>query len=272
MNPFQVRTLARTAAVLIGSLISLNVGANVAKVNDKVLTEADLKAAVSGVNEIQAESILKDPTSRRQVINSIIEQELLIQKAELEKLDKTPEYAVAFANFKKQFLVSAILEKNLKTQMTDKATREYFNKNKTRFSSDQVKAQHILVATEKEADAVLKQAKAKGADFQALAEKLSIDPSAKNNRGDLGYFTRDRMVPEFSDAAFHAKKDQIVGPIKTSFGWHVIKVVDLKPGKVPNYEEIELQVKNSYRQSLIESYVSELRKNAKITVTDTKIN
>ena len=246
--------------------------ADIAKVNNKTLTEADLKSAVTGINEVQAENLLKDKASRRQLVNSLIEQELLLQKAETEKLDQSAEYKKAVDNFRRQYLVSAILEKNLKSKLTDKAAREYYNKNKMKFSSDQVRAQHILVATEKEAEDMLKKAKEKDADFQALAEKSSLDPSAKNNRGDLGFFTRDRMVPEFADAAFTAKPGQIVGPIKTSFGFHIIKVVDLKPGKTPGFEEIEMQVKNTLRQSLIEDYVTGLRKTAKIQVLDNSVN
>jgi peptidyl-prolyl cis-trans isomerase C len=270
--------MTRFQNIKVGAAVVLLLGwtqasqADIAKVNSKTLTEADLKAAVSGINEVQADTLLKDKTSRRQLVNSLIEQELLLQKAESDKLDQSADYKRAVENFRKQFLVSAILEKNLKTKLTDKAARDYYGKNKLKFSTDQVRAQHILVATEKEAQEMLKKAKEKDADFQALAEKSSKDPSAKNNRGDLGYFTRDRMVAEFAEAAFNGKPGQIVGPVKTTFGYHIIKVVDIKPGKVPGFEEVEMQVKNNLRQSLIEDYVGTLRKSAKIQVLDPAIN
>ena len=269
---------SQVSKVAFGAVVLMVMGwgslsfADVAKVNGKTLTESDLKAAVSGINDVQAETLLKDKASRRQLINSLIEQELLMQKAESDKMDQSAEYKKALDGFKRQYLVSAILEKNLKSKLTDKAAKEYYNKNKLKFSSDQVRAQHILVATEKEANELLKKAKEKDADFQDLAEKNSIDPSAKNNRGDLGFFTRERMVPEFAEAAFAGKPGQIIGPVKTSFGYHIIKVIEIKVGKIPNFEEVEMQVKNNLRQSLIEEYVNGLRKTAKIQVLDKAIN
>ena len=166
--------------------------------------------------------------------------------------------------------MSALLDKNLKSKITDKAAKEYYNKNQHKFSTDQVRAQHILLKSLKDAQDMLTKAKAKDADFQALAEKFSTDPSAKNNRGDLGFFSRDRMVPEFSEAAFNTKPGMVVGPVKTNFGYHVIKVVEFKPGKIPDFTEVELQARNALRQSLIEQYVADLRKSAKIQILDAK--
>lgn len=242
--------------------------ADIARINARTLTENDLQQAIGSLPKAQASQLIKDKASRRQLINSMIDQELLVQKAESEKMDQSPEFKEALANFRRQYLSSSLLEKNLKSKMGPSQAKAYYERNKVRFSSDQVRALHILVPSEKEALDLKKQAEVKDADFQNLAEKHSMDPSAKSNRGDLGYFTRDRMVPEFADAAFAAKPGQIVGPVKTSFGWHVIKVTEFKPGKIPGYDEVEMQVQNKLRQSLIEGYVNDLRKTAKIQITD----
>jgi peptidyl-prolyl cis-trans isomerase C len=239
----------------------------VARVNGRVLTEKDMTAVLSGMNDGMRASLLSDKASRNQIIETLIDQELLAERAEKEGLDKTQEYKDALENFRKQFLSQRLLALRMEPKVTDSAAKKYFESNKMLFSTEVIVAQHILLENEAEAKDVLAKAKAAGADFQALAEKFSKDPSAKNNRGDLGAFTRDRMVPEFTNAAFSAKIGEIVGPVKTSFGWHIIKVTDKKPGQVLGYEEVELKVKSTLRNIYAQQLVAELRKSAKVTRT-----
>ena len=150
--------------------------------------------------------------------------------------------------------------------------KKFYEKNKNRYSTDMVHAQHILVATEEQAREMLKKAKAPGADFQELAEKNSKDPSAKNNRGDLGFFGRDRMVPEFTEPAFKASEGEIIGPVKTGYGYHVIKIIKKKFGKVMDFADVELKAQNDLRQELAQSFVGKLRKDAKVEFIDKAID
>jgi peptidyl-prolyl cis-trans isomerase C len=237
----------------------------VARVNGRVLTEKDMAAVLSGMNDGMRASLLSDRASRNQIIETLIDQELLSERAEKEGLDKTQEYRDALANFRKQYLSQRLLALRMEPKITDSAAKKYFESNKMLFSTEMIAAQHILLDNEAEAKDVLAKAKAPGANFQNLAEKFSKDPSAKNNRGDLGTFTRDRMVPEFTNVAFSAKVGEVVGPVKTSFGWHIIKVTDKKPGQVLGYEEVELKVKSTLRNIFAQQLVAELRKNAKVT-------
>jgi len=239
-----------------------------AKVNGRPITDGDLKTALSNLNEGQRQSVLKDPNSRRQVLVSVIDQEVLAQEAEKQKLDQDAEFKEAMAVFRKQLLASKILQKNLSAKLTDAAAKKYYQSHKYKYSTDQVHAQHILVDDEKRAQELLKQAKAAGTDFQELAEKNSKDPSAKNNRGDLGFFGRDRMVAEFADAAFGADEGAVVGPVKTAYGYHVIKVIQKKIGKPLEFSEVELRVQTDLKQEAIAAFVSKLRETAKIQVDD----
>ena len=125
-------------------------------------------------------------------------------------------------------------------------------------------AQHILLATDKEAESVLAEVKKAGVDFQKVAESRSKDPSAKNTRGDVGFFSRTMFDQAFTDAAFSANVGDIVGPVKTAFGFHVIKVVDRKVGKMPEFAEVEQRVRADYQRELLKNYVSDLRKKAKV--------
>lgn len=265
--------ITRIVGISILSLVSGVIGqaADLAKVNGRVITDKDLKSALSGLNEGQRQSVLKDINTRRQIVSSLIDQEVLSQEAEKEKLDQDGQYKEALAAFRKQYLASQVIQKNLGAKLTDAAAKKYYDRNKLKFSTDQVHAQHILLATEAEAREILKSASAKDADFQAMAEKSSKDPSAKNNRGDLGFFGRDRMVPEFTDAAFSGSAGDVIGPVKTAYGYHIIKILEKRTGKALEFDEVELRVKNELRQELVQGYVSQIKKSAKIEIDDKSI-
>jgi peptidyl-prolyl cis-trans isomerase C len=243
-----------------------------AKVNGKAVTDKDLTLALSGLNEGQREGVLKDPASRRQILVNVIDQELLAQEAEKEKLDQDQDFKDAQSAFRKQYLATRLVMKNLGNKMTDSAAKKYYQAHKYKFSTDRVHAQHILLEDESKAKDVLKKAKEPNADFQELAEKLSRDPSAKNNRGDLGVFGRDQMAADFTEAAFNAEQGEIVGPIKTTYGYHLIKVIEKKIGKALEFDEVELRVKNELRQELIRTYVGKLKQQAKIQVDDKAVD
>jgi peptidyl-prolyl cis-trans isomerase C len=265
-----------TAGVAIAGICGMTNAycSEVARVNDQPISDKDLRFALtlSGLNEGQSEGVLKDANSRRQILNSLIDQEVLVSQAKKDKLDQDAEFKEATEAFKKQFLSSRVLQKNLGSKVTDAAVKKYYEAHKSRYSTDQVHAMHILVSDESRAQEVLKLAKAKNADFQQLAEKYSKDPSAKNNRGDLGFFGRDRMVPEFTSAAFAGEDGQVVGPVKTTYGYHIIKVVEHKTGQTMSFDDVELRVRNDMMQDVREEYVNKLRKQAKITVQDTALD
>jgi peptidyl-prolyl cis-trans isomerase C len=247
--------------------------ADLAKVNGKTITDRDLQIALSNLNEGQRATALKDPNTRRQVLTGVIEQEVLVQEAEKAKLDADKEYKEALNAFRRQYLASRVLQKNLGSKFTDSAAKKYYDKHKSRFSTEQVRAMHILIRDEKKANEVFAKVKGLGDDeFMAEAEKISEDPSAKNNRGDLGYFGHDRMTAEFSNAAFAGLKGEVIGPVKTDYGYHIIRVVDKKVGKVMGYDEVELRVKNELRQELTKNYLGELRKQAKVQVDDKAVD
>jgi parvulin-like peptidyl-prolyl isomerase len=257
--------LGLAAVLMVPALAWSN---EVAKVNGKTITDKDMVQALGSVNETQRKDVLDDANSRRQLLNSLIEQELLIQESEKEKLDQDPEYKAALEGFRKQYLTNRVLAKNLAGKFTESAAKRYYDNHKTRYSTEQVHAMHILVSDESKALEIKKMAEEPKADFQALAEKYSKDPSAKNNRGDIGFFGRDRMVSEFTSAAFAAKDGEIVGPVKTAYGYHIIKVIEKKAGKILEYSDVESKVKSDLQQELASTYMTNLRGQAKISIDD----
>jgi parvulin-like peptidyl-prolyl isomerase len=229
--------------------------------------------ALSSMNDGMRENVLKDSNTRRQIVNALIEQEVLVDEAVKEKLDQDQDYKDALAMFRKQYLSNRALQKNLGSKMTDSAAKKYYESNKSQYSTDQVHAMHILLNDEEKAKEVLKLVKAKDADFQAIAASYSRDPSAKNNRGDIGVFGRNApFEPAFLEAAFSGSSGEIVGPVKTSFGYHIIKIVDKKIGKAMTYDEVEMRVKQDLGRTLRDSYVGKLRKEAKIQINEQTID
>ena len=179
--------------------------------------------------------------------------------------------------------VSKLMDADAATQpvVTDQDARDFYAKNTDKFKQPEtVHASHVLIkvdpnadsATKKKArqeiDAVLKQARA-GVDFAKLAQQHSQDPNAAQG-GDLGYFSRDRMVPAFAEAAFALKPGQISGVVQTQFGYHVIKAIDRKPARNVPFDEAGGQIKGylaqERRQQRAEAFVDELKKKARIEV------
>lgn len=238
--------------------------ADLASVNGQKITDQDVLRSLSNYNEGQKRTILSDSQSRGKLVENMIDQELLVQQAERQKLQTSAKYRDAMEVFKRQLLSNLVVEKAIGPRVSDQSARRFHAKHKHKFSTTQVRAFHILVENESQAKSIFNLASKKDADFEALAEKYSKDPSAKMNRGDLGFFTRDKMVPEFSDPVFRAKPGAVLGPIKTVFGYHVVKVVDKKIGRTLEYDEVELQVKAALQQELLEGYLNSLKKNAKI--------
>ena len=257
-------TYLKMSAVL-GLVVSLGVqAATLATVNGKIITDEDLNALIANLPQYQRDIALKDKNARGQIIQDLVDQELMVQDATNLKLDNSKEFKDALNTMRKQALVNALVSKQLAPKVTEASVKDYYGKHKSRYSTDQVHAQHILLATAAEADQVLQEVKRPGVDFQKVAETKSNDPSAKNTRGDLGYFSRNMFDQAFSDAAFGASAGDIVGPIKTAFGWHVIKVVDRKVGKTMEYAEVEQQVRVDFQKELLRNLVLDLRKKAKI--------
>ncbi|MBU6376485.1 MAG: peptidylprolyl isomerase [Bdellovibrionales bacterium] len=257
--------LAVSLSVFIGGVAGAAV---IATVNQKQLTDQDLKVALGQFSEGQRNNILKDPTNRRQILLSMIDQELLNQEADRQKLGEEESIKLAVESFRRQQMVARLLEKNLSSRVTQAAAKKFYDQNKLLFNSDQVRAQHILVSTDTEAREILTKLKDPKADFQKLAEKQSRDPSAKNNRGELGFFTRDQLDPEFTKAAFAANAGEVVGPVKTVYGYHVIKVLEKKAGKTLPFEEAEMKATGMLRQKLGQEYLAKLREQSKIQIED----
>lgn len=213
-----------------------------ATVNDKQITEKDVDLLLRKLGPQRAMQFYSEE-GRKRLLDELINQELIYLEALENGLDNNEEFLAELEymkqNLLKQFAVRKLLENiSIKEELVT-----FYNDNKEKFKKPEtVRARHILVDTESEANKIIEEIKS-GLDFEDAAKKYSKCPS-KTNGGDLGYFTRGKMVKEFENASFELEKGQMSEPVKTSFGYHIIEVLDKKEEEISPFEEVKEQIKN----------------------------
>ena len=223
-----------------------------------------IKASIPQLKDIPMQVVYN------QLLEAYINNKVILDQAKKQGLQNTPEVQKALKDAEDQILFQAYLAKKLQERMTpDKLQAIYQQEVQNFVPQDEIRARHILVATQKEANDIIIQLKA-GADFATLADKYSLDkdPNALNG-GDLGYFTKNMMIPEFADAAFSLGKGKFsTEPVKTAFGWHVIKVEDIRKSTPPAYDEVEEAVKARFAEVTATQIIQEERDKAQVKVFD----
>jgi len=234
----------------------------VAIVNGKKVTRADV---IASAQTLPAEYQSQVDAIFPALIDRMVDLTLLADEGRKQNLQDDPEVKARVEQLTSQVIQEVVIRRHLKSMMTDDAIKARYEK----FVAEQppeteVRASHILVASEDEAKEIIKQL-AGGADFAAIAKEKSTDPSAKQNGGDLGYFTAAEMVPEFSKAVFAMEKgENSKVPVKSQFGWHVIKVVDKRQKAPPTLEQSRPKIEELLSSELLTAYLSSLRSTAKI--------
>jgi peptidyl-prolyl cis-trans isomerase C len=201
------------------------------------------------------------------VLDQIVSTMLVSQAGRKSKLQDDPGVKKRVALAQDQIIADAYVQRFIEKNVTDQKLHARYDKFvKEAPPREEVKARHILVATEDEAKAVVTELKG-GADFAKVASEKTTDPAGKTSGGDLGYFTKDQMVPEFAEAAFKLKNGEFTDtPVKSQFGWHVIKVEDRRTAKPPAFEQVKPQLTNQVSRELVGEKVKELKTAAKIEV------
>jgi len=192
---------------------------------------------------------------------------ILSQAADQQKIGDRPDVKHRIDIERNKVLMEALMQSAGQAAVTDEAMHKVYDDAVKQMPPEQeVHARHILVATEDEAKDIEAQLK-KGADFATLAKEKSKDPGAADG-GDLGYFTKDQMVPEFAEAAFKLDKGQISDPVKTQFGWHIIEVEDKRIKPTPTFDEVKSQLQTYVEHRAQADLVQKLRSAANIERLD----
>jgi len=235
-----------------------------AKVDGAEITDDDVKLAIEDIGATLPQQ-LQGAEKEAYVVDYLIDMKLVAKKAAADKLDADPDFTRRLTYMRDRALMETLFGKLTKQAATDVALKDVYDQAaKTQKPEPEVKARHILVATEAEAKTALKRVR-DGEDFAKVATEVSKDPGSQG--GDLGWFTKDQMVPEFANVAFSMTPNQISEPVKSQFGWHIIKVEDKREKTFPKFEEVKDQVTQYVVQRAQQDVIMKLRSAAKIERT-----
>jgi len=236
-----------------------------AKVNGSEIHASDVALAEE---ELGPSLQQMDPATRKEnVLSFLIDMKIVSKAAEDKKVENSDDFKKRMAFARNRLLMDSLLATEGKAATTDEAMKKVYDDAAKQITGEQeVRARHILVETEDEAKAI-KAELDKGADFAELAKKKSKDPGASDG-GDLGFFTKEQMVPEFSAVAFTLEPGKISDPVKSQFGWHIIKVEEKRNRKAPDFEQVKGQIETYVTRKAQADYVAKLREAAKVERTD----
>ena len=221
-----------------------------------------------------------DDAKRDYLVGFLTNMIILAQAAEEKRLQDDPDFKKRVAFARNKVLMETLLQTEAKKSITDPALHAvYDDAVKQMGNEEEVHARHILFrvadwkddkaakAAEEKAKAVIERLK-KGEDFAKLANELTEDPSGRKDGGDLGYFTKDQMVPEFAEVAFKLDKGKFSEPVKTQFGWHIILVEDKRKRPAPQFDQVKPQLERFVVRKAQLDLVNKLRAEAKIERLD----
>jgi peptidyl-prolyl cis-trans isomerase C len=269
-----VRFAAATGVLAIALFASLPLRAEdanpvLAKVNGAEIRQSDVALAEEELGPSLAQM---DPATKKEnVLAFLIDMKIVAKAAEDKKIEDRPDFKARLAFARNRLLMDNLLAAEGKAATTDDAMKKVYDEAAKQIAGEQeVHARHILVETEDEAKAI-KAELTKGADFAELAKKKSKDPGAADG-GDLGFFTKDQMVPEFSTVAFALEPGKISDPVKSQFGWHVIKVEEKRNRQAPDFAQVKPQIETYVTRKAQAEYVAKLREAAKVERLDQASN
>ncbi|MBS0248934.1 MAG: peptidylprolyl isomerase [Proteobacteria bacterium] len=281
--PALASALPRLAGLIIGAL-ALTVASTaplmaqdakdpvVATVNGTPIHQSDLAVAEEEAGQLPP---MSEDAKKDYLVQFMADAILITKAAEDKKLNNDEAFKRKLEFARKKLLMEALLAQIAKDASTDAAMHKVYDDAVAKLpAEEEVKASHILIrvpagddkanaAAEDKIKAVIARLN-KGEDFAKVADEVTEDPSGKGKGGDLGYFTKDQMVPEFANVAFSLDKGKISGPVKTQFGWHVIKVTDKREKPKPTFEQVKPQVEQFVARKAQADFVTKLRADAKI--------
>lgn len=270
-NAFRAPALALAGLLLLAAPAVAQAPENdpgrvVARAGAVEITQADLDVALADPS-LALQNV--DEAQRRETLIAYLVDLKLGARAAIEAgIADTPEFERRLAYFREKLLLDDYLEARVAEQVTEEAARALYDQTMANVQpEDEVRARHILVPDEEAAQAVVARLAA-GEEFEAVAREASQDPGSAASGGDLGYFTRQRMVAPFAEAAFALEAGQVSDPVQTQFGWHVIKVEDRRAQELPAFEAMRPQIDNFLARRAQQELILALRAGVEIERLD----
>jgi len=268
MRTFKVAMILASASMIMGSVLAGD--RVVAKYNGKEIlkseVEASLKSIMNGVlpnNKKDLDDLEKELRDR--IVLEFVSQKVLGDKAQSSDIQKSDLYKKQLKMVQDQIAVNLFLDHYAKRHLTDASVKsEYNNYTKALKENDELKVSHILVQSQNNADDLYKKIKSGALSFEEAA-KNSLD-GTKDKGGDIGYISRGQTVPEFEEKAYSLKKGQISEPVKTQFGWHILKVTDIRKRSVPKFDEVKTMAEQSALTKIKQKYVQDTMQDSGIEI------
>jgi peptidyl-prolyl cis-trans isomerase C len=264
-----MKTLSLAAlaiALALGFSPALAQNKTLASVNGEAITEADVALAIEDLQS-QYPNLPADQ-QRKVALDFLIEVKVAAQKAKAEKLEDGEDYKRKLAYARDRILMERLLTREGEKAASDAAVKAYYDEQVKQLKPvEEARARHILVESEDEAKKVAGRIKA-GEDFAKVAGEVSKDPGSGREGGDLGFFTKERMVPEFAEAAFSLKPGDVSQPVKSQFGWHVIKLEERRNRPVPTLDQVKDRLKEALVSKAQGEFLAKLRADAKVEQAD----
>jgi peptidyl-prolyl cis-trans isomerase C len=257
-----MRKLSVAACVSLALLAPLAAMAqNVAVVNGKPVPKARVDALVAQATK---QGQPKTPELEKQARDEVVMREMFMQEAERRGLQATPDFKTQMEFARQQILIRELFEDyRKKNPVTDADIQAEYDKFKAQSTGTEYRARHILVEKEEDAKNLIKQLNG-GAKFEDVAKKNSKDPGSAENGGDLDFAKPDAYVPEFGQAMIKLKKGEMTQePVKSQFGYHIIKLEDSREAKFPPLADIKPQIEQRLSQVKLGQFRDEIRAKAK---------
>lgn len=218
-----------------------------AKVDKQEIKEKDIDQVIQMIGP-QGAMMYDNEQGRRAILDELVAARLFALQGAKQGLEKTPAYKEALESFRNQTLARMAIEASLeKVTATSEEAKKFYDENPAQFvTPEEVRARHILISDDVSSTDTIKKIQEslkKGVSFDVLAKEFSIDPGSAQQGGDLGFFPKGQMIPEFEAAAFGlAKPGDISEPVKTNYGWHIIQLEERKPSSTIALKEVEPQI------------------------------
>ncbi len=264
---FKRNLISLSAAVMVSGLL-LSSGARaadpVAVVNGEPISQQTYERYLKYRSQQQQGK--SGEIDREALINELVNRQLLLQEAKKQKLGQNPDVAFRIQQLQADALIQALIQKEAQSKpISESDLKKEYDQRVAANDAKEYKASHILLKSEQEAKDVIKELDG-GAVFADVAKAKSTGPTAKNG-GDLGWFNANQMVPPFTQAVANMKKGTYSKtPVKTQFGWHVIKLEDERKVTPPKFEEVKDQLRSMKSSQIIQQYVIQLRQNANVEI------
>ncbi|MFY8179041.1 MAG: peptidylprolyl isomerase [Limnohabitans sp.] len=251
-----------TLAAAAFATLSLSASAqNIAIVNGKAVPTSRVEALAQ---QVARSGRPITPDVEAQIKEEVIAREIFMQEAQKRGLDATPEYKVQIELARQTILIRELFAEFQKTSaVTDADVQAEYDKFVAANGGKEYRARHILVETKAQADAILASLKKNG-KFEDIAKKQSKDPGSGANGGDLDWAAPGNYVKEFSDAMVALNKGQVSAPVQSQFGFHIIRLDDVREAQLPKLEEVKPQISQQLTQQRMATFQQELRAKAKI--------